>query len=400
MNENLTDKDHDNFLNNPGADLLSKTSTYNEYLLIGYDKQTALKMAGLTENQIIENSFEMEEAEFDTGIPEDLNMAYGKIMDNFAHSIAHTKSETETNKGLSQMFGIEIEKLKAFIDKNKIEFLQKNYPQYLPLIGASIEIKVPTIWNGYCPESWAKGKTVRMRLNRNDFYESVETGLQIAIGFPGVQSVILNFRGDSNFRNQEIFADERDCNECLSPQTLENSPFCKAVIFKSSEEILSYIERKIPKKTNRVSFDKILIEKLFGEVESKIFDKSKVAIINYFNKDSVTNFDKLNKEFLAAINKKSVVYCIWVGTNQINLNPFYIGHVFETISKQRMIAHFSRKNLATGSKLEKVKTAIEDNLYLGVTFVEIIPSYMRTSIEEWLISKYADKLVWNKNGKR
>lgn len=55
------------------------------------------------------------------------------------------------------------------------------------------------MWNGYCLESLLKGKTVRMRLNQNDFFESEETGLQIYI-IPRVQAVILNFRGQGKFR--------------------------------------------------------------------------------------------------------------------------------------------------------------------------------------------------------
>jgi len=44
------------------------------------------------------------------------------------------------------------------------------------------------MWNGYCPESWLQGKKVRMRLNRNDFYESEETRLQIAV-FPAFRQL-------------------------------------------------------------------------------------------------------------------------------------------------------------------------------------------------------------------
>lgn len=399
MKENITDSEHLDILKNHSADLLSRINTYYDYLQIGYDKKTALNMTGLNENQILENNTNIDDVEFDTGIPDELDLAYGKIMDNYAHSIALTKDHIKTIKELAIMFGIEEKKLQLFIEKNRTEFLQKHYPQYLQMFDTKVENKIPTIWNGFCPESWAIGKTVRMRLNKNDFYESEETGLQIAIGFQGVQAVILNFRGESEFATEKIYADERDCNECLSPQTLDNSPFCKAVIFKTSEEVSNYITN-IPKKVSKVTFDKTLLEKLFSEIENKLFDKNNIRLINYFEKDSVTNFESFNKSFLTEINKKSVVYCIWVGTKSNKLNPFYIGHVFETISKQRMIAHLSRKNEATGSKLENVKTAIEDNLFIGVTFVEIVPSYMRTSIEEWLISKYADKLVWNKNGKR
>ncbi len=93
------------------------------------------------------------------------------------------------------------------------------------------------------------------------------------------------------------------------------------------------------------------------------------------------------------------MYCIWKSRYKDELTPVYIGQVKETISKYRMIAHFSRKNRATGSQLEKVKIAVNDGSILGVTFVEIEPGYMRTSIEEWLIIKYSEDLLWNKKGK-
>src|ERR1700722_16465751 len=46
-------------------------------------------------------------------------------------------------------------------------------------------IKVDTLWNGYCPESALYGIKIRMRLNANDFYESIITGIQIMILSPG-----------------------------------------------------------------------------------------------------------------------------------------------------------------------------------------------------------------------
>ena len=151
---------------------------------------------------------------------------------------------------------------------------------------------------------------------------------------------------------------------------------------------------------SKIVFDEPTLEKMFSVAERELFDKTKIRNIVYNNKDCITDFDKNNKKFLDDISKKSVVYFIWVGISINELSPFYVGHAFETISKQRMIAHFSRKNKATGSKLENIKKAIEDNCFLGVTFVQIDPGYMRTSIEEWLIVKYADKLIWNINGRR
>ncbi len=103
------------------------------------------------------------------------------------------------------------------------------------------ETKISNMWNGYCPESLLKGKTVRMRLNQNDFFESEETGLQIGI-IPGVQAVILNFRGKKKFRTTENYGDEVENGGILSPQNSDRPPFNNpTTAFKESEEIENYI---------------------------------------------------------------------------------------------------------------------------------------------------------------
>lgn len=98
------------------------------------------------------------------------------------------------------------------------------------------------MWNGYCPESYLKGKRIRMRLNRNDFYESEETGLQIAV-LPGVQAIIMNFRGNGDFRTNPEYADEIENGEMLSPQNSDSQPFNNpTIIFDDSEEIENFIK--------------------------------------------------------------------------------------------------------------------------------------------------------------
>ena len=96
-------------------------------------------------------------------------------------------------------------------------------------------------WNGYCPESLLQDKTVRMRLNRDDFYESEETGLQICV-LSGVQAIILNFRGEGKFRTEASYGDEVENGEILSPQNTDRPPFNNpATIFKGSGEIEDFI---------------------------------------------------------------------------------------------------------------------------------------------------------------
>lgn len=118
----------------------------------------------------------------DTGIASDLDKAYGKIMDNYAAYLDITKNHDESVKRLSEMFEIGIDKLNPFINQHRAKFFRENYPQLLQLLKTNTQTAIilspiPTIWNGYCPESWADGKTVRMRLNKMDFYESEETRL-------------------------------------------------------------------------------------------------------------------------------------------------------------------------------------------------------------------------------
>ena len=96
-------------------------------------------------------------------------------------------------------------------------------------------------WNGYCPESWIRGKNVRMRLNRSDFYESEETGLQIAV-LSGVQAIILKHRGNGQFKMQDKYADEIENGELLSPQNTDRMPFNNpTTIFQDSNEIEQYL---------------------------------------------------------------------------------------------------------------------------------------------------------------
>lgn len=103
------------------------------------------------------------------------------------------------------------------------------------------DVKITNSWNGYCPESWLQEKTVHMCLNEDDFFESEATGLQLAV-LPGLQAIILNFRGNGKFKKEKTYADEIENGELLSPQNSSLPPFNNpATIFSSGEEIEKYI---------------------------------------------------------------------------------------------------------------------------------------------------------------
>jgi len=128
----------------------------------------------------------------------------------------------------------------------QLETEGENIEQFLFIFGNNLKLtmtkeKLSNVWNGNCPESLLKGKIVRMRLNQHDFYESEETGLQICI-IPGVQAIILNFRGQGKFRTTPNYGDEVENGEILSPQNSDRPPFNNpTTAFGDSEEIENYI---------------------------------------------------------------------------------------------------------------------------------------------------------------
>lgn len=50
--ENLSDADHENFLNNDAANLQSRIATYHEYVEIGFEREKALENVGLTKEDL------------------------------------------------------------------------------------------------------------------------------------------------------------------------------------------------------------------------------------------------------------------------------------------------------------------------------------------------------------
>ena len=147
---------------------------------------------------------------------------------------------------------------------------------------------------------------------------------------------------------------------------------------------------------NYFEFDRISIESKFTEAEKFLFDKENIYKIKYDNFD-ITTFDKHNAELLKNIANKFIVYCLWLGNTEEELEPKYVGHAKNTISRQRLRAHLTKKNKATGAQLDKVTMYLGEKKYFGLTYLIIEPSFMRTSLEEWLISNNKEKLEWNKH---
>lgn len=146
-------------------------------------------------------------------------------------------------------------------------------------------------------------------------------------------------------------------------------------------------------------FDAKVIEKSFRLAEKKLLDKSNAHIVLYNNYD-ITTFDSNNKTLLTEIASNSIIYCLWLGKHKSSMSPIYIGHAHKNISRQRMRAHLTKKNKATGAQLENVKDSLSKHAVIAVSYLIIEPQYMRKALEEWLIDKHSALLHWNKSGKR
>ena len=147
-----------------------------------------------------------------------------------------------------------------------------------------------------------------------------------------------------------------------------------------------------------VDFDVKQLEKKFIEAEDFLLDSNNSKVLCY-NENNSETFDELNQEFLGEVSKKSIVYCLWTGKCKNDLSPKYIGHVGGRYSRQRMRNHLTKKHKKTGAQLKNTIIALTNNEIIAVSYLVTEPHYMRKALEDWLITKHCDRLIWNKSGK-
>lgn len=147
-----------------------------------------------------------------------------------------------------------------------------------------------------------------------------------------------------------------------------------------------------------INFKIEILEAEFFKAEEYLLDFRNARIMSY-NNNGCTTFDGLNQEFLGEISQKSVVYCIWTDNKKKNLQPRYIGHVAGRYSRERMRNHLAKKHQKTGAQLKNTMTALANKEVVAVSYLVTEPHYMRKALEDWLIAKHCDRLMWNKMGK-
>lgn len=144
-----------------------------------------------------------------------------------------------------------------------------------------------------------------------------------------------------------------------------------------------------------IEFNREQIEEIFHSAESSLFSESSICWLTYDNPFNCLN----TSEVISLVQNAPIVYCIWISDGLLP-KTVYVGHSSASLSRQRLINHFIRKDPRTGSQLERVKQAFSNAMLIGVSFLKIEPDYMRKPLEEWLISRNSERLVWNVHGKR
>jgi hypothetical protein len=141
-------------------------------------------------------------------------------------------------------------------------------------------------------------------------------------------------------------------------------------------------------------FDRERIEEIFRRAEARLFSERNIKWLKYDKPFICQN----RSEVIDWVKNVPIVYCIWI-LDGLQSKPIYIGHSSSWLSKQRLTNHFIKKDPRTGSQLERVKLAVLDDKQIGVSFLKIEPDYMRKPLEEWLILRNREKLIWNIHGK-
>lgn len=204
------------------------------------------------------------------------------------------------------------------------------------------------LFDGFCPESKLKDRHVKMRLNSNDFYESEETGLQIAISYPGVQATVLKSRGNGKFKSTISYADTIENGEILSPQQSESFPFCSNEVFEDENHFKRFLVEYLVNPQINIEPDM-----KNSKIPSQIIPENPTPeLIDYYLRlstdctdvprefvakphrykelylASIKNSDKSLRELISAFPKNTVLSEIYLKV--VAINSLYSTNIFDT----------------------------------------------------------------------
>jgi hypothetical protein len=142
---------------------------------------------------------------------------------------------------------------------------------------------VEIYFDGYCPESMLKGKHVEMKLNEDDFWESLETRLQISV-FPPY-ATILNWRGEGQIKTHRELASNVLTGLILAQPIKENGM-----------EIFPDKDRTINNKEDLASYLKEVLssKKVLDDAMDNPLKEQEIYLSNLSQKDFAPLFNSFN----------------------------------------------------------------------------------------------------------
>jgi histone H3/H4 len=111
----------------------------------------------------------------------------------------------------------------------------------------------------------------------------------------------------------------------------------------------------------------------------------------------IPEIERSNERILSAITKKANIYAIFVKEGTGNWTPVYVGQRMRTGIRQRLRTHLIKTG-GTVSKLAYVKKALRGGSQIGIRCINVEPDQMRTVIEQMIIARNKDTLIWNTHG--
>lgn len=147
------------------------------------------------------------------------------------------------------------------------------------------------------------------------------------------------------------------------------------------------------------------LEFFLQECEEKLLDNLNKKLVNYPD-DAVVPWNSeiiktANEQLLKSISESANVYAIFIAEKDSDeYSIAYIGQTNSKDARTRLANHLIKKHKKTGAKLSKVIDHIQSDGNIKISWISIDPMSLRHYIEEELIDKYKEILIWNKHGKR
>ena len=153
------------------------------------------------------------------------------------------------------------------------------------------------------------------------------------------------------------------------------------------------------------------LEKYVEECNTALIDKKNPDIFYYpteyligksiddavWGKEETIKYIKeLNIDILSTIKNKANIYAIFIFEND-EWKVKYVGQRKASDINQRIKQHLVSKSDKTSSKLKEVREAVSRGQKIGLSFIKVDNEFLRTFVEQKIIYKNKDILVWNKH---